>query len=364
MHLKTSAFSRFFRHATTTLLGFASVILPAHAGDTYKWTVQYLIDNSETVYGKPQTSWPRQNRGLAISPDGKFLYTGYNHASNGQGEVRKIAIGISDDFARATTRVLSGPQGKAITTDDKGRVFIASGGEIFIYDANLSQVQLSVQTALCEGIATVRDGNELFLYGVERQIGRVRRWVLAEKDGVVVSATPSASFGEAGEIFLKFAQGLRGAEVDSKGRLWVADFEGARVYRVSKDGKNVEQMDLDHPMDIGFDGDRAFITRGADRVIAVFETESMKLLGNLAVPWDELELNPSGNNRTGGLSCIVTVPGKGFFVTNESGQTLNQKSTYGRADTHSDVINGKLYRDAFMDDNEPILQALVVPDGK
>jgi len=38
-------------------------------------------------------------------------------------------------------------------------------------------------------------------------------------------------------------------------------------------------------------------------------------------------------HREGRLSGIVAVPGKGFFVSNEAGQTANQKSTYGRIDT-------------------------------
>ena len=52
--------------------------------------------------------------------------------------------------------------------------------------------------------------------------------------------------------------------------------------------------------------------------------------------------------------------GKGFFVANEHGQTANQKSTYGRTDQNSEVIEGKLYTDAFQDDNDPILRAVPV----
>src|SRR6266853_5156778 len=52
----------------------------AAAGDAYKWSVQYLIDNSRTVFGRPQKVSPRHNRGLAISPDGKYLYAGYHHS--------------------------------------------------------------------------------------------------------------------------------------------------------------------------------------------------------------------------------------------------------------------------------------------
>ena len=356
--------SKFIRTATIALLGLSSTMIPAQAGDTYKWTVQYLVDNSQVVYGQSQKVWPRRNRGLAISPDGKYLYAGYHHGGNGQGEVRKIAIGIADDYARATVRVLPGPLGKSITTDDKGRVYIANESEVLIYDENLSQLQYSYQTALSEGVAVTRDGKDLVLYSTERQIGGIRRSVLTEKDGVITDATPTASFGSDGTVLIKAAQSLRGIEVDGKGRIWAADMEGGRVFRISKDGKTVESAEVTHAMDIGFDGDRAFVTCGISKVISVLETESMKLLGNLSAPWDELELSPTGNNRQGALSGIVTVPGKGFFVANETGQTGDFKSTYGRADAHTDLINGKLYRDAITDDNDPILQALVIPDAK
>lgn len=352
------------RNTTFSLLALGASLLPAHAGDTYKWTVQYVIDNSQVVYGQAQTAWPRRNRGLAISPDGKFLYAGYHHAGNGQGEIRKLTVGIADDFSRATVRVLPGPLGKSIATDDKGRVYIANEGDILIYDENLSQLQFSIQAGLCEGVAVVREGKDLSLYGTERQVGTVSKWTLEEKGGVITGATLNAAFGEAGTVALKGGVALRGVDVDSKGRAWVADSDGGRIFRISADGKNVETAEVLRPMDIGFDGDRAFVTRSTDRAISVFELESLKLLGNLAIPWDELEISPTGNDRKGGLSGIAIVPGKGFFVSNEAGQTADQKSTYGRADAHTDLVNGKLFRDAITDDNDPILQALVVPDAK
>ena len=364
MTIHFSTHTKFIRNFAIALLGISSSLLPAQAGDTYKWTVQYVIDNSQVVYGQPQKVWPRRNRGLAISPDGKFLYAGYHHSLNGQGEVRKLAVGITDDFARATIRVLPGPLGKAIATDDKGRVYIANQSSVLVYDENLSQLQFSFQTSLSEGIAVVREGNELALYNSERQIGVVRRWVLEEKNGLIIGAVPAANYGEDGAFLLQAARGLRGVEVDSKGRAWVADSEGGRVFRVSKDGKSAESVDLESAMDIGFDGDRAYVTRGTDRVISVLEIESMKVLGHLAIPWEELEVSPLGNNRLGALSGIAMVPGKGFFVSNENGQTADFKSTYGKADAHTDLINGKLYRDAIIDDNDPILQALIVPDAK
>jgi hypothetical protein len=119
-------------------------------------------------------------------------------------------------------------------------------------------------------------------------------------------------------------------------------------------------VDVKEPLSIAFYDDTAMVTRDTDREIALISPD-MVVTGNLSVPWEELELAPYGNDRDGALAGIAVIPGgKGFYVANEHGQTSNQKSTYGRTDQNSEVIGGKLYIDAFQDDNEPILRALPV----
>lgn len=350
------------RRALAALLtAFVSGFLPssAEAGDTYKWTVQYMVDNSQKVFGRSQKVWPRNNRGLALSPDGRFLYVGYMHGANGGGEIRKVAVGIDDDFTRATLRGVEGPEAKAVICDDKGRVYVAGGGDVLVYDENLHTLQYSVPVGMCEGLAVTREDGKLVLYSSDSQFGALQRFVLEERDGTVVNAKLDG-FDGTGQIRIQNAARLRGVEVDPKGNIWVADDEMGRVYRLSKDGKQVDSVEAPNAMDIGFDGNRAFVTRGKDRVVSVLEADTMKLIGNLSVPWEELELTPTGNNRKGALSGIVVIPGKGFIVANETGQTANQKSPYGRADENTDFVDGKLYRDAYMDDNDPILRALEV----
>jgi hypothetical protein len=228
-----------------------------------------------------------------------------------------------------------------------------------VYDSNLQTLQQSIPVGMCEGLAVVRDGGKLLLYVSDRQFGALQRFVIEEKDNGIVDAKLDG-FDGSGQVTLPNSVSLRGVDVDPKGNIWVADSEAGRVFRVSKDGKQVDSVEAPHAMDIGFDGTRAFVTRGKDRVVAVHETDSMKLIGNLSVPWEELELTPTGNNRNGGISGLVVVPGKGFFAVNETGQTANQKSVYGRADENTDFVEGKLYRDAYMDDNDPVLRALEV----
>lgn len=332
-------------------------VLTASAGDAYKWSMQYIIDNSRSVFGRPQKVSPRHNRGLAISPDGKYLYAGYHHSFNNSGEVRRIRIDVPD-YERATEALLPGVLGKAITTDDKGRVYICTDNCVLVYDAGLEQRQLRIPTGICEGVAAVRESGELVLYGSDREEGTISRWLLQES-GANVSAATLSGFDGTGVFKVPGAVDLRGLKVDSKGNIWVADLKGGKVFRIGPGGKDVKSVAVTTPMDVAFDGKRVFVTRWTERAITVLDDE-VNVLGSLGVPWEELELSPFGNSRNGALSGIVTVPGKGFFVANEAGQTVNQRSTYGRIDDHSDFINGKLYRDVFQDDNEPILRATEV----
>jgi len=329
----------------------------AVAGDAYRWSVQYLIDNSRTIFGRPQKVSPRHNRGLAISPDFKYLYAGYHHSFNNSGEVRRIRIDVAD-YDRATEALLPGILAKAITTDDKGRVYICDNACIYVYDPLLEHKMVRIPTTVCEGVATARENGQLVLYGSDRQDGTLSRWVLQES-GTEVTAAELSGFDGNGVIKVPGAYDLRGMKIDTKRNFWMCDLKGNKVFRISPDGKDVKSVAVNLPMDVAIDGQRVFVTRSTERAITVLDDE-MNVIGSLNVPWEELELSPVGNNHDGSLSGIVVAPGKGFFVANEAGQTANQRSTYGRIDDHSDFINGKLYRDIFEDDNEPILRATEV----
>ena len=350
-------FSAATRTALAVLAGLLLSALPAAAGDAYKWTVQYLVDNSRTVFNRPQKISPRHNRGLAISPDGKYLYAGYHHSFDNVGEVRRIQIDVAD-FERATVALLPGVLAKGIATDDKGRVYICDISAIQVYDAALETRLLRIPAGVVDGVATAREGGGLVLYGSDREDGTLSRWVLKENGDGLSSATLDG-FGGTGVFKVPGAIDLRGVKVDAKGNIWVVDLKGNKVFKMKPGGQDLKSVEVKGPMDVAIDGHRVFVTRWAERAITVLDDE-LNVLGSLSVPWEELELSPYGNNRQGALSGIVTVPGKGFFVANETGQTANQKSTYGRIDNHSDLIDGKLFRDVFQDDNEPILRATEV----
>lgn len=347
------------------LLGLASLFLFEASGfaqETYKWSVQYLVDNSQAVFGHPQDVFPRQNRGLAISPDGKSLYAAYLHSFNRSGEVRRIRLDESD-YESATVHVLPKTQAKAVAVDPEGRVYLAEIDQIAIYDSRLHQFQYGVDVANSEGVAVTRENGKLVLYASVRSRNVLTRWELTTNNNQVVDATPKG-FDGSGEMKIPEAKSLRGVALDKKGRIWIADYDSNCIFRVSNDGKEISaSKEIITPICMAFDGDRCFVTQDRERQITITDLD-MNPVGTLSVPWEELSLAPLGNNRTGALAGIVVAPGQGFYVSNSGGQTAGQRSTYGKEDRNSGVIDGKFYTDTIWDDNEPILHGVLIPPQK
>jgi hypothetical protein len=63
------------------------------------WSVAHIVDVDDVIFGIDQGATikaaPRDNRGLALSPDERFIYLGYNMSFN-QRVVRKIDLSVSD----------------------------------------------------------------------------------------------------------------------------------------------------------------------------------------------------------------------------------------------------------------------------
>jgi DNA-binding beta-propeller fold protein YncE len=340
------------------------------APQAYKWSVQYLIDNSQSVFGRSQAVYPRANRAIAISPDGNFLYAAYIQSfTNGPalrprdsrmtptGEVRKIDLRIPD-YEDATKAVLPYHRAKALAVDDKGRVYLAEGDSIEVYDADLRNPLLTIPMEDCNGVTVTREGGDTVLYATERDACELHRFIIDTRFGGG-QATPAGLSGN-GIAKIRGARSLRGAAVDPHGKIWMADPEAGMVFRVDAASGRQDSAAVRDAFAIGFYDDTALVARNVDRQIALVSLD-MVVTGNLSVPWEELELSPYGNDHDGALTGIAVMPnGKGFYLANEHGQTANQKSTYGRTDQSSEVIGGKLYTDAYGDDNEPILRAVPV----
>jgi hypothetical protein len=325
--------------------------------DNLDWSVQYMIDSSQTDFGELQSPNPRNTRGLALSADGQYLYAGYNNGSN-VGEVRKIDLTVSDYIDASVARV-TGVRGKSIAVDDAGRVYLGEGTSIKIYDGDFG-FQYSIATTNCEGVTVQREGGTLAMYATDRNNKTVSRWALTESGGAITGAALGGLDGD-GVVSVTGASSLRGLDIDLDGRIWMADSGANLVFRVNGDGTGLTSVSVAKAMDIGFDNGRALVTQYTSRTISVLDVIDMSLVSSVTVPWAGLELDPDGQSAGGALSGIVVLPGEGFYVSNETGQTADEKSTYGRTDGNSGWIGDKFYTDLSSDDNDPILLAVPEP---
>ena len=322
--------------------------------DNLQWSVQYMIDTSQSDFGVIQSPDPRNNRGLAVDPTGQYLYAGYNTES-----VRRIDLTL-DDYIDAADAQLTGVRGKGIAVDDVGRVYLAEGTSIKVYNADLS-TNLFNLTGLTksEGVAVTREGSQLMLYNADRTDDNLKKWALTESGGGISAATLDTSFGSSGIVSV--GTDPRSVEVDAVGRIWVTSKDDNQLFRVSANGSTVASTTVSTPQDIAFDGNTALVTTYTGRTIARIDATTMLSLGSdLIVPWSSLVLDPYGQSGEGALSGIVVVADNGFYVTNETGQTADEKSIYGRIDANSGLIGSTYYTDRFNDDNDPIFH--VVPE--
>jgi hypothetical protein len=346
-----------------SILSIALPIAPVGANPvSTEWSVQYMIDQSQTV-GYSQFSDPRFNRGLALSPDGRYLYAGYNNP-NGVNlnkhdkQVRKIDTTVAD-YTDATVAILQGDRGKAIATDDKGRVYLAEGSDtdtkdgpgIHIYDANLATklLTIGVGTGLTkpEGVAVTRENGQLVLYATDRSLKTLNRFLITEGP---LTATLTATIAIGAE--------LRGVEVDPDGRIWMAG-HGGTVHRVNSTGTGLVSATIGgKPIDIGFCCGWVFVTQYETRTITVLNQDDLSVVDTLTPPWASLELDPDGQDSIGALSGIAVSSGA-IYVANEEGQTANEHSTYGLIDSQSGYIGSKYYKDLTHDDNDPILKMVI-----
>jgi len=338
------------------------------------WTVQYMIDNSQMSQptgGYLQTTEPRDNRGLALSPDGNFLYAGYN-SRNGGGEVRRIDM-TKTSYTDATVAVLPGHRGKAIATDDLGRVYLGDGNQVAIYDANLTTLLATVPGfTAAEGISVDRRNGQLSLYVTDRGNGTnptsLSQFTVQEGVGDAITA-----IGSQANLTPSGATELRGVEVDPSGNVWAADFGASAIYELVTATNSTNTFNgINTPMDIAFDDAHAFVTQYKNRQITILDPSSGTAVATVTPPWGTLALDPDGQSQhtssppppgqpdlapgNGALSGI-DIAGGLLYVTNEAGQTENGRSLWGALDSASGIAGGIQYTDLNQDDNEPILVA-------
>jgi hypothetical protein len=313
----------------------------------FNWSSPSGINELYQPYGESQDTSPRDARGLALSPDDQFIYIGYNLSLDGStnrgGEVRRLRTGQLSGFdgqpAGPFDGRVVGNRGKAIATDDMGRVYLAEEQTVEVYSADLTTMLGSITTSgggqQTEGVELVRDGGgQLVMYTTNRQAGTLEKRILTESGDDITAAALDPTFDTDGIVDLPNTN-VRGVTVDDQGRIWVAGLGGNEVYRVSADGMTIDTIsNVTTPIDVAVNGDAVMVTQFEERELSLFDADTLALVqSGIVPPFVALGLNPLGEpTSVGALSGIdfftspdLLEPGKtyGLFVNNEAGAGLN-----------------------------------------
>ena len=343
------------------LVGWGSVCWGTIDYGSASWSVEHIVNNSQTVFGVDQgaggVNGPRNNRALALSADGQSMYLGYGEPG---WFVRKVELGHApeDNLTSVQAQLALTDEGKglnwgkAIGTDDAGRVYITRNKEIQVYSSDLSSRLLTVTGfSSAEGVHVARkDSGSVYLYNSERNVtsGQVMRMVLDESTmflGGTAAWAGDASFGVGGKANVGAGfDDVRGLATDALGNIWAAENDNY-LLKISSDGLTTTSIGLSDAFDVAVDGSIIFVSQDDDKTVSVIDAGTMAIVDTLSVPFAALGLDPTGQSGVGTLGGIDLVAGTGLYVSNEAGQSVTPSPFSGYAG----------------DDNEPVLRLVPEP---
>jgi len=299
------------------------------------WSVAHIVDVDDVIFGIDQGATfkaaPRDNRGLALSPNKRFLYLGYSMSFNKR-LVRKIDLSVSDpaNNHNAVVAQLQLPFGsqpaRDIATDDRDRVYLALGTKIEIYNSNLQAPPLHTISGFtaCEGVAMRRENGALVVYATERLDKTLKRFVLVEGAGETIASSSKTGLDGDGEVLIVGGSRPRGLDIASDGTVWIADFGKNRVYRINAAGKTVDSTGVGSPMDVAIDESRGevYVSQYTLRTIKVLNLSTGKIKRTLTPPAADLNVDLEGETGLGALCGIDVASCKRVYVANENGRSL------------------------------------------
>jgi uncharacterized delta-60 repeat protein len=344
---------------TETATGRAAIDEVTITARTTGWSVAHIVDVDDIIFGINQGATigaaPRNNRGLAVSPNGRFLYLGYSMPSNKR-LVRKIDLNVTQtgvvDPANnhsAVVAQLQLPPGtqpaRDIATDDRGRVYLALGTKIEVYHPALPISPLHIITGFtaCEGVTTRRENGTLAVYATDRLDKTLERFALVEGTGLAITSSTKTGLDGDGEVRIIGANSPRGLDIASNGTAWIADISRSRVYRVNSAGSTVDSTGVSNAMDIAIDAGRgeAYVSQFTLRTIKVLNLSTGKIKRTITPPAADLNVDLDGDVGTGALCGIDVASCKRVFVANENGRSLLTgnplDSPFSNTDDNNDV---------------------------
>ena len=279
-----------------------------------------MVCSYSIAYSVTSTPNPRDNRGLAVSQNGQYLYLGYNTGT----EFKRIQLSSGTQFGGNTT-----DRAKNIAVDDQGRVYQTGpdGNPIKIYSSDLTTLLYSIPMTKCEGIAVTRESGNLYLYATERNAGTLSRFLLTESGINIMGHALNGLDGD-GVITITGGSGIRGVAVGADGKILIANPGAGIISKLNSNGSG--QVDYhyaanDNPYYFAFIDGQVFVTHmnyaGGTRV-AVIKYSDMTLVGNIIPPFATLGLQTTDAGDA--ISGIAAFPNKqGFYITYENGQAAN-----------------------------------------
>lgn len=312
---------------TATDQVLVTVNLPASG-----WSVQHIVDVDDVIFGINQSTAPRDNRSLALSPDKRFLYLGYLNPG-GTPVVRRIDLNVVNpaNGHGAVIAQLLLPSGSepayALATDDWGRVYMACGTKINVYNYNLSTLLHTISGLNdCEGVATRRENGVMAVYRTDRTARRLKRYVLTEGVGDAILASTKAGLDGDGEISLTGSGTPCGVEVQSDGTIWIADnsANAGTVFRFNANGEALGSTSVAQAYDLALDESRGevYVSQNTNRTMTVLNLSIGAVMRTMTPPATGLNIDLDGETGSGALTGIDADDCQRVYVANEKGRSI------------------------------------------
>lgn len=214
-----------------------------------------------------------------------------------------------------------------IATDDRGRVYLALGTKIEIYNSALQVPPLHAISGFtaCEGVTTRRENGTMVIYATDLLDKTLERFALAEPiSGVAITSSIKTGLDGDGEVRIVGANRPRGVDIASNGTAWIADRSRGKIYRVNSAGSTVDSTAVKIPMDIAIDEARGevYVSQYTLRTLKVLSLSTGKIKRTLTPPAADLNVDLDGETGSGALCGIDVGSCQRVYVANEQGRSL------------------------------------------
>jgi hypothetical protein len=248
-----------------------------------------------------------QLRGVEVAEQAgnNSVYYSYIQTTGGNRQVSRI--NDSSPYSNLNTLGSLADQPKAVTTDDRGNVFIAfrnSGNTSSYIQSRTATFGSSSNSAgttpVIGGLTAYSAGSNYYALAGFEAGGLIQRYDVTNAGAMVLDT----SFGTLGSFNISGATDIRGVEVDAAGNIFAASRGDGKLYRVSADLSTVTSVSLTRAMDVALYGGNAYVTsyNGTSSLIKVYDATTLALIDTITI--STLDANPYSRGSNEGWGGI------------------------------------------------------------